>query len=386
MRLSLYFPCLCPLRKLSFTTPRGAFGLRRMCGPVEPDPGNSGGGKVWTTSGSPLHQEGNVMKNTLLISTMLSATAALAETPVLTVYAPDYFASEWGPGPAIEAEFEKTCGCDLQFSAGDLLPRIMLEGSSTDADIVIGLNTDVTKKARETGLFAEHGQKNADLKLPIEWMDGTFLPFDWAYVSFVYNADKMSAMPTSFEDLVNLPADQKIVIQDPRSSISGLALVLWVKAVYGDKAADYWTRLSPNILTVTSGWSEAYGLFTEGEADVVLSFNTSPSYHIVAEEDETKKAAIFEEGHYPYFELAAKVSSTDVPDIADAFMDFVMSSEFQSIIPFTNWSYPAAQSSDEWPEVFANLPAPAKTIYFDEQQAADLRNSAVEEWRNALSK
>ena len=326
------------------------------------------------------------MKNTLLISTMLSATAAFAETPVLTVYAPDYFASEWGPGPAIEAEFEKTCGCDLQFSAGDLLPRIMLEGSSTDADIVIGLNTDVTKKAHETGLFAEHGQNNADLKLPIEWTDATFLPFDWAYVSFVYNADKMSTMPSSFEDLVNLPAEHKIVIQDPRSSISGLALVLWVKAVYGDKAANYWTRLSPNILTVTSGWSEAYGLFTEGEADVVLSFNTSPGYHIAAEEDETKKAAIFEEGHYPYFELVAKVSSTDVPDVADAFMDFVMSSKFQSIIPFTNWSYPAAQSSDEWPEVFANLPAPAKTVYFNEQQAADLRNSAVEEWRNALSK
>jgi thiamine transport system substrate-binding protein len=196
----------------------------------------------------------------------------------------------------------------------------------------------------------------------------------------------MSTMPSSFEDLVNLPADHKIVIQDPRSSISGLALVLWVKAVYGDKAADYWTRLSPNILTVTSGWSEAYGLFTEGEADVVLSFNTSPSYHIVAEEDETKKAAILEEGHYPYFELVAKVSSTDVPNLADAFMDFVMSSEFQSIIPFTNWSYPAAQSSDEWPEVFANLPAPTKTVYFNEQQAAELRNSAVEEWRNALSK
>lgn len=326
------------------------------------------------------------MKNTILISTMLSATAAFAETPVLTVYAPDYFASEWGPGPAIETEFEKACGCDLQFSAGDLLPRIMLEGSATDADIVIGLNTDVTKKARETGLFAEHGQNNADLKLPIEWTDGTFLPFDWAYISFVYNADKMSTMPSSFEDLVNLPADHKIVIQDPRSSISGLALVLWVKAVYGDKAADYWTRLSPNILTVTSGWSEAYGLFTEGEADVVLSFNTSPSYHIVAEEDETKKAAILEEGHYPYFELVAKVSSTDVPNLADAFMDFVMSSEFQSIIPFTNWSYPAAQSSDEWPEVFANLPAPTKTVYFNEQQAAELRNSAVEEWRNALSK
>jgi thiamine transport system substrate-binding protein len=66
-------------------------------------------------------------------------------------------------------------------------------------------------------------------------------------------------------------------------------------------------------------------------------------------------------------------------------MDFVMSTNFQSIIPFTNWSYPAAQASDEWPEVFANLPAPSKTVYFDERQAADLRKAVVEEWRNALS-
>lgn len=325
------------------------------------------------------------MKNTLLIITFLSPTVAHADTPILTVYAPDYFASEWGPGPAIEAEFEKSCGCDLQFSAGDLLPRIMLEGSSTDADIVIGLNTDITKMARETGLFSDHGQNNSDLKLPIEWTDKTFLPFNWAYVSFVYNSQKMSEMPTSFEDLVTLPDAHKVVIQDPRSSISGLALVLWVKAIYGDNAADYWARLSPNILTVTGGWSEAYGLFTEGEADVVLSFNTSPSYHIVAEEDETKKAAIFDEGHYPYFELVAKISTTDVPNVADEFMDFVMSTNFQSIIPFTNWSYPAAQASDEWPEVFANLPAPSKTVYFDERQAADLRKAVVEEWRNALS-
>ena len=73
------------------------------------------------------------------------ATLASANKPVLTVYAPDYFVSEWGPGPAIEEAFEKTCECDVKFSAGDLVPRLILEGYSTEADIIIGLNTDVTK-------------------------------------------------------------------------------------------------------------------------------------------------------------------------------------------------------------------------------------------------
>lgn len=189
----------------------------------------------------------------------------------------------------------------------------------------------------------------------------------------------------SFEDLTALPDDQKIVIQDPRSSISGLALVLWVKAVYGDKAADFWARVAPHILTVTKGWSEAYGLFTDGEAAVVLSFNTSPAYHIVAEGDATKKAAIFDDGHYAYFELVAKVAGTDQPELADQFMAFVMSDAFQSLIPMTNWSYPAAQPVSEWPEAFADLPAPDTAIFLDEDMAAALRDQAVEEWRSALS-
>ena len=91
------------------------------------------------------------------------ATFAYANRPVLTVYAPDYFVSEWGPGPSIEEAFEKTCGCDLKFSAGDLVPRLILEGSSTEADIVIGLNTDVTKKTRETGCLSPTEQSNESL-------------------------------------------------------------------------------------------------------------------------------------------------------------------------------------------------------------------------------
>ena len=87
------------------------------------------------------------MKYITFVAGLFTASMTLAQVPIFIVYAPDYFASEWGPGPAIEAAFEETCNCDLQFKTGDVLSRIILKGEHTDADAVIGLNTDITKRA-----------------------------------------------------------------------------------------------------------------------------------------------------------------------------------------------------------------------------------------------
>ena len=327
------------------------------------------------------------MKTTLItVAGLLFGTAALAvgHTPVLTVYAPDYFGSEWGPGPSIEAAFEERCGCDLQYQTGDLLPRLLLEGARTEADVAIGFNSDITKRARDSGMFAPHGLDLSPLTLPIDWDDDTFLPFNYGHTAFIYDNTKLDGFD-SFEALLDAPDDVRIVIQDPRSSISGLALVLWVQAVYGDEAEAAWLRLAPKIVTVTQGWSESYGLFTDGEADVVLSYTTSPAYHIIAEEDLTKSAAIFKEGHYFMVELAAKLATTDQPELADEFMAFILTEEFQTMIPTTNWSFPAALPVDQLPEGFQDLPMPETVLFYDENEAAALRDTAIEAWRRALS-
>lgn len=326
------------------------------------------------------------MKHTLMLAGLFVATAAVAdESPTLTVYAPDYFTSEWGPGPAIEDGFEAVCGCDLKFVAGDVLPRILLEGARTEADVVIGLNTDVTARARATGLFAPHGQDISVLTLPIEWNDDTFLPFNWSETAFIYDKARLKAPPQSFEALLDAPDDLKIAIQDPRSSISGLALLLWVKAVYGERAPEAWAKLAPKVLTVTPGWSESYGLFTDGEVDMVLSYTTSPAYHIIAEEDDTKAAAIFPEGHYFLTEVAAQLNTTDQPELAQAFMDYILSDAFQGMIATANWSYPAVIKEGFLPEGFAALPRPEKTLFFSETEAEALRQPALDEWRAAFN-
>ena len=324
------------------------------------------------------------MRPTQLIAAISLLAAPAAADEVLTVYAPDYFGSEWGPGPAIEEAFEARCGCDLQYRIGELMPRLLLEGARTEADVAIGFNTDVTKRARETGLLAPHGVDTTGLTMPVEWTDDVFLPFNWGYTAFVYDRTRVDAPPASFDELVTMPEDVSIVIQDPRSSISGLALVLWVEAVYGEGAPAFWEAIEPRILTVTRGWSEAYGLFTSGEADMVLSYTTSPAYHLIAEDDDTKRAAIFDEGHYLMVEVAAKLAGTDDPALADDFMEFVLSPEFQSIIPTANWAYPAKLPREEWPEAFERLGIPDRAIVFDEDEAAALRDAAIEDWRQAL--
>ncbi len=328
------------------------------------------------------------MKNTTYLTAVaglaFAATSAVADTPVLQVYTYDSFTSDWGPGPAIEAAFEETCACDLQFvGAGDgaaLLARLQLEGPRTDADIVLGLDTNLTAAARETGLFAPHGVE-ADLDLPIAWDDAEFLPFDWGYFAFVANADA-----PAISSLTELAAsDTKIVIQDPRSSTPGLGLLMWVKAAYGDGAADVWADLADNVVTVTPGWSEAYGMFLEGEADAVLSYTTSPAYHLIAEEDDSKVAWAFDEGHYMQVEVAGKVASTDQPELADAFMAFMVTEGFQGVIPTTNWMYPAVTPAGGLPEGFETLVTPATSLLKSPEEAAAVRDVALDEWRTALS-
>ena len=314
------------------------------------------------------------------------AGAAFAQSPVLTVYTYDSFASDWGPGPQVEVAFEEICGCDLQFTApGDgaaLLSRLRLEGARTEADIVLGLDTNLTAAAIEAGIGAPHGLTPEGLTLPVVWDDPYFLPYDWGYFAFVHRAD-MENTPSSFEALA--ASDTSIVIQDPRSSTPGLGLLMWVQNAYGDRASEIWEALADNVVTVTPGWSEAYGLFLDGEADMVLSYTTSPAYHLIAEEDAGYAAANFDEGHYTQVEVGGIVATTDVPELAAQFMEFMISPVFQEIIPTTNWMYPAALDPAAHPEGFETLIQPAEALLYTAEEAAVVREEALGLWQDALS-
>ena len=328
----------------------------------------------------------NQMRQLLVAGLTVIAIPALAETPVLTVLTYDSFTSEWGPGPVIETAFETECGCDLKLvPAGDgaaLLARIRLEGAASEADVVLGLDTSLTAAAAATGLLAPHGQTPV-LSLPVAFDDPLFLPFDWGWFAFVHDKARLAKAPTSFAELA--ASDLRIVIQDPRSSTPGLGLLMWVKAAYGDGAAAIWEGLADNVVTVTPSWSEAYGLFLEGEADMVLSYTTSPAYHLIVEGDDTKAADLFDEGHYLQIEVAGKLASSDQPELADRFLAFMTGDAFQSVFPTTNWMSPAVTPAAGLPAGFDQF-RPAKSLLMSPEEAEATRDAALAEWQAALSR
>lgn len=323
-----------------------------------------------------------------LIALVFAASPGFA-APKLTIYTYESFVSEWGPGPKIKAAFEATCGCEIEWvgiaDGVALLNRLKLEGKGTKADIVLGLDTNLTAEAAATGLFAPHEQVGTPLTVPVSWSDPIFLPYDYGYFAVVYDTQTLKDPPKSLADLVAGDPRQKIVIEDPRSSTPGLGLLLWMKAVYGNKAAEAWTKLKPRILTVTPGWSEAYGLFTKGEAPMVLSYTTSPAYHMVAENTDRYQAASFSEGHYLQVEVAGRIADSPNAELAKKFMTFMLTPGFQDTIPENNWMFPAAATSKPLPEAFSKLVQPVKTLLFSPEEVAAKRREWMDEWLAAMA-
>ena len=319
----------------------------------------------------------------------LALAGAPASAATLTVYAYDGFIAEWGPGPQIEKAFEAQCGCDLLFTGAPdgvaLLNKVKIEGDRTKADIVLGLDTNLTAEAGATGLFATHGIDTAKLKVPGGFADDVFVPFDYGYFAVVYDTQSLTLPPKSLKELVEGDPSQKIILEDPRTSTPGLGLVLWMKAVYGDKAGEAWAKLKGRVLTVAPGWSEAYGLFTKGEAPMVLSYTTSPAYHMIVEKTGRYQAAAFSEGHYLQVEVAGMTKNGAKNPLAAQFMAFMTGPGFQDAIPAANWMYPAGQISGTLDPAWAGLVKPAKTLLFSPEEVFANRKGWTEEWLKAFA-
>jgi len=321
------------------------------------------------------------------VSALLASASAHAADE-LTVYTYESFTAEWGPGPLVEKAFEAECACDLKFVAvADgvaLLNRVKLEGDATKADIVLGLDTNLTTEARQTGLFAPHGPIG-ELNLPGGWKDDTFVPYDYGYFAVVYDTETLKDPPKSLKELVDGNPQQKIVLQDPRTSTPGLGMVLWVKQVYGAQSAQAWKKLKDRVLTVTPGWSEAYGLFTQGEAPMVLSYTTSPAYHMILEKTDKYQAAAFSEGQYVQIEVAGVTVNGAKNPLAEKFMTFMTGPKFQEIIPETNWMLPAGRTDKPLNPVFDKLVKPSRGLLIDADVVARNRKAWVDEWLSVMS-
>jgi thiamine transport system substrate-binding protein len=335
----------------------------------------------------------------ILIATLSSSIlpAAAAKKP-LTIYTYDSFISKWGPGPQLKKDFEASCACDVRWvgatdSAG-ILARLGLEGSSSKADVVVGIDLQITGDKDVDRLFDDLGFSWDTPNLPNSSIrHAKFLPFDFGYLAFMFNtkarttSGKLFTKPDSMEALLSSPELHKsVLIQDPRTSAPGLGLLLWLRSIYGDQTPKKLAALRQQTLSISRGWSEAYGFFTKGEAPIVLSYTTSEAYHRDMEKNDQFVALSFKEGHYTSVETAAIVRNSRNKELAQQFLKFLLSDRSQSTIASANWMYPVMPVTFGLPPSYASLPKPRTVLKLSQSDISQNRTNWINEWTNAFAK
>ncbi len=269
----------------------------------------------------------------IIIITLFTLSSHLNAKETLIIGTYDSFSSEWGPGPEIELKFEETCNCDVQYIATNQA------GS---------LNSNIFKKGKDILLGVEVNDFN-------EGDSDYWAKYDYGYFAFIYNKDNVENPPNSFQELAS-NNNLKIVVQDPRTSPVGLGLLRWMKKIYPESFIENLKLLNDQVITYTPGWSEAYGMFLDNKADLVLSYSTSPFYH---QEGEYKyKALIFEEGHLITEELILVNKDVKNFDLAKSFVDFMLTEDIQKIISSKNIMYPVDKNA--MPKKMSQLEVPIK--------------------------
>ena len=304
-----------------------------------------------------------MMKNMLRVLSvlmgclMVSAPVSAEEGQELVVYAYDSFIS-WGLAEATMHEFEQANHCKVTLigvgDAGQVLNRAILEKDAPQADVIVGIDNNYLAKALQHGILEPYHSPKLDVVPEELRFDPTFhlTPFEYGFIAFVYDTQAISAPPTSLKALTDAQWKSKIVLEDPRTSSPGVAFLLWTIAAFGEEGyLDYWKQLQPSLLTITSGWDSAYGMFTSGEAPMVLSYATSPAYHVETEQSTRYQAAVMEEGAYRQIEGVGILKGAKHRALAEKFIDFMLTDEFQQEIPLTQWVFPASKHV-AWPKSF----------------------------------
>ncbi len=301
-------------------------------------------------------------------------------TKEVIVYTYDSFTSEWGCGNAIKQAFEETTGYTVTYvDCGDgvqVLSRAILEKKKPNADIILGLDNNISQRAIEQNILLPYKPKDADKIINPELKnqlcpDWSLTPFDYSHFSFVFDTKSGVPCPSSLQDLTNPVYSKKIILMDPRTSTPGLGFVAWTVAVYGQDVLDYWKALKPNILTMAPGWSTGYGLFKKGEAPLVISYTTSPASHVEYDNTNRYIAPVFEQGHTLQIEGAGILKNAPNIDGAKAFLDFLISKQAQDMLPLTQWMNPINPAADLPDSFKIAAPIPSKTISADAKVVED---------------
>ena len=313
-----------------------------------------------------------------------SKEKAASDSDKLVIYASDSFLSEWGPAPVVFPIFEKKYGIKIESrqvgSTGEIVNLAIMNKENQTADIIIGADNNLLSTVLKNDILVPYKPEGIEKVKDDLLFDKTYhlIPYDYSFFALVYDSNKIKNPPKSLDDLLKPEYKKSLIVMDPRTSSPGLGFLMWTVKCKGEGYKEYWKKLMPNILTVSEGWSSGYGLFTSGEAPMVISYTTSPAYHVEYDKIDNIKTVLFDDGNYMQTEGVGILKGAPHMEAAKKFMDFILSEDFQSEIPLTNWMYPVIDIP--MPDSYKSAPVSDKPLLLDAEDIDKNLDSWLDGW------
>jgi len=322
------------------------------------------------------------------------------EPAALTVMTHDSFAAS----EAVIAEFESANNVKVNFllsgDAGSLLNKAILSRNAPVADLLYGVDTTFLSRALEENIFETYVSPLLD-QVPHEFkLDAGFnaLPVDYGDVCINYDKEyfneKSLRLPRTLDDLTEHEYQGLLVVENPATSSPGLAFLLATIAEFGSNGyLDYWQRLKGNGVVIVNDWETAYyvnfsGSSGQGPQPMVVSYGTSPAAEVIFAESELVDAPtaslVGDNMCFRQIEFVGILRGTKNRTLAEKFVDFMLSQQFQEDIPLNMFVFPVSQSADlpvEF-EKFVQIPEMPAQLSMDE--IAENRENWIASWREVM--
>ena len=322
----------------------------------------------------------------LFVTLQKNRNESNSSKPTLRVLAYSSFTNSWGPGTTLKDRFESNCLCRLELIDGGestiLLQKANILSQQGKVDLIIGFDQfdiEIAKNSLQLrNLKLDTKNWDDNFKSVYTKLNSQFAPFDWGVFSLV-TSKKSKINPQQVFSVKDLSVWDRAALEDPRTSTPGLHLLLWLVSTLGEESAfQFLDEVKSHIHSYSASWSSAYGFFSQGQASSAFSYITSPIFHIVEEDDDSKFAIHFQEGHPIHIEFLAAPQSSANPALADKFIDYLLGPEGQKIIMEKNYMFPVLKDVAKGTK-FEDVSIP-KVLNFSSNFNAETRTKLVKKW------
>lgn len=335
----------------------------------------------------------------ILLGVGFVLTACTPPSPsILKVMTHDSFAIS----DSVLKRFEDQHHVKVQFlksgDTGTAVNKAILSKDVPLADVFYGVDNTFLSRALNEGIFESYASPLlADIPegyrldpenraLPVDFGD-VCLNYDKSYFE-----ERVLLPPAQLEDLLRPEYKGMLVVENPATSSPGLAFLLATIAHFGqDGYLDYWQGLVENELLVVNDWETAYRVeFSRsgGTRPIVVSYGSSPPFEVIYAEEPVSEpptaAIVSEDACFRQIEFVGILAGTQNRKTAEAWIDFMLSVDFQEDLPLQMYVFPVNQNAKLDQTFSEYLAVPDKPAMIDPQEIADNREMWIQAWTETV--